>query len=785
MKIPQALAVLPVVLITVLDPSAADAQQGGAPTAAAALQRLAAARADLSQAVARIEKDPPSTADLDAAHAAIEALKEVIDTGAEHEGKDLEYAKAALAARKELRTQREYVEQRRASIHLHDLREQIDRALTTLSDRAQRVESKEANAKDFDEARTAAAAVRKAMDEARPFAKQDQKFASYLGEVDATLARQEKGIDQRWILLSVEKQRSLVEEGRQALSASMGALGKGGSDAQQFDSADRAATLLAKRLDEGKSLEAMDKTYRSDADRARTELAQARKRIDEVLRETGLARLKAEIEPAYKDLTATAQGLRTRKPTADQLAEARTAAIVVRKLLEKFQPQASRIPAFGQYVSEVKKTLVEVELEVERRGVDSARADLAQALKNIERRAPTDEHFEEANTALLILEKTVQSVHTKDEAMLKSLADARELLRTARTTMAKRRLEVDVQRQRAKVEEARKSAVALVGQAHKSNAGQDALDAAEKAIEQLRAELEKGAALSKKDREYAQYSREAGKRTDELNERIAQRKVALAASDARGQLNELIAGTRAKLEAAKQPTATDPDIEAASQSVEQVNRAIEAKVVLEKQDKGYAAQADRARNELQRLREALEFAKQARTLRRLTVEALAAGASAADSAAAAPDLRTQKEQCEKAIDEFKSCESAGTAMIGENRALAKVAMLVDGQPSTAKEVIAQCVQRAQATEQSLKQVLPLLAFEEGPKRSFETAKVLLAQAKKNEALNQFDECISTGLILQHRNPELKDRKFEVAGASMTLTDLVQQCVKDRKPLKAK
>jgi hypothetical protein len=784
MKISSTLAIVSLVLVTFADAGATSPDEGGAQPVAAAHERLAAAQANLAKAAQRLEKDPPSTADLDAAHAAVGALKDAIDAGAENESKDLDYAKAVLAARRELRKQREYVDQRRASVQLHDLRGAIDPALANLSDRVRRVEGKEASAKDFDEARVAAEALRKTVAEARPFAKQDQKFAIYIAEVDATLARHEKAIDDRWTLLSVDKHRVLVNESRQGLSASIAALGKGGSDAQ-FEAAEKGITLLSKRLEEGKVLETKDMTYRSDADRARTEVAQARKRIDEVWSEKGLARLKSEIEPAHEELAAAAKAVRTRKPTVDQLAEARTAAIVVRKLLEKFQPQAARNQAFGQYVSEVKKTLVEVEVELQRRGLDLARADLVQALRNIEKRAPTDEHFEEAKTALMILEKTLETVHTRDETMIRPVADARNLLGTTRTAMAKRRLEVDVQRQRTKVEEARRHAAELIAQAHSANAGNDGVKEAENAIQQLLAVLDESAALTRKDREFALYHRQVKERVAEMDKRIASRKVALAVGEARTALNEAFTVAKSKVEAAKQPEATDPDVAAASQSINGVNRALEAHASLEKQDKGYAAHAAKAREQLDRLQEAGDFAKQARALRRRTVEALSAGASAADSAEAAQNLRAQKEQYEKAIAHFRSCEEAGASMIEENRALAGAVMLVDGRPSTAKDVIALCNQRLQATEQSMKQVVALIRFEEGPKRSFETGKVLLAQAKKSEALSQFDECIATGMILQNRNPELKDRKFEVEGTSMTLSDVLQQCVTQRKPLRVK
>ncbi len=672
--------------------------QANASSVAAAHKRLQAARDNLAKAVQRIEKDPPSTADLDAAHAAVEALKEAIDAGAENEPKDLEYAKAALAARKELRTRREYVDQRRANVHIHNHRRAIDSALATLEERARRTENKDASAKDFDDARAAVAAVKKIVDEGRPFAKQDEKFASCLTEVDATVARHEKAIDDRWALRAVDKHRAL---GRGEPS---GAVGRDG---------------------------------RAREERERCEFRSSR------------------------------QG---------------TAAIVVRELVEKFQPQASRSQAFGQYVDEVKKTLIEVEVELQRRSLDSARAEVVRALKNVERRNATDEQFAELDTALTVLKKTLETVHKKDPAIAGAAADAKALLRDARARMAKRRVDVDIERQRAKVQETKRNTEAVVREIQQPSIGDEQLQAAEEAIGQLEAVLEQGAALTKKDRDYAQLDREVKNRITELKGRIAARRLALAVNAGRKQLNDANADAKSKIDAARKPEATDADVEAASRSVEAFTQAIEANAALEKQDRGYAAHAERARDELMRRIEALERARLERALRRQTGDAFAAGAAAVEAAGSTQDLRKQKEHYEKAISQFRSCEKDGASMVKENPTLARIPVLAEGQTRMPSEVMALCAERVKATEQLLRQAMALIAFEDGPKRAFETGKALLDKDKKSEALPQFGECISTGKIALYKYPELKERTFVVAGANTTITELIDQCINQRKAL---
>ena len=289
----------------------------------------------------------------------------------------------------------------------------------------------------------------------------------------------------------------------------------------------------------------------------------------------------------------------------------------------------------------------------------------------------------------------------------------------------------------------------------------------------------------KKDRGYAQFDKEVKERITQLNERIASRGVALSASNGKTRLSDAIADGRAKLEVAKTPEATDAEVDAAAKSVEALMQAIEMSAALEKQDKSYATSAERARGELLRLTEAVEAAKAARSLRKETGEALAAGVGAVEAAGSAGALRKKKELYDKALLQFRGCAKDGPERLRENPALAKVVVLVNGNPSTAKDVAEMCEEQTKATEQLSLHVMAMIAFDEGPKRAFETAKGLLAKNKKTEALPQFDECVSTGLYAQYKFPELKEGKFEVAGGSMTMAELVGQCVSNRKAILGK
>jgi succinate dehydrogenase/fumarate reductase-like Fe-S protein len=117
--------------------------------------------------------------------------------------------------------------------------------------------------------------------------------------------------------------------------------------------------------------------------------------------------------------------------------------------------------------------------------------------------------------------------------------------------------------------------------------------------------------------------------------------------------------------------------------------------------------------------------------------------------------------------------------------LAKLPVPFEGKQLLPREVVALCTDRSTQTLQLMKELAPLIKFEDGPKRSFETGKLLVQQGKKAEALNQYNECIATGRILQHDRPEMAEQKFEVGGASMSLAEVISACVAQSRKLSDK
>jgi hypothetical protein len=745
------------------------------------LHRLEAARADVTKAMARVHGDAPTVQDLDAAHNALTSLKDAIDQGAPQEPNDLDYARAALGARKELRADKDIVEERRSKLHIFDLRRELDKELAALGDKVDKLKGKSPGQGDFDAARAAAGKARKALADAKGFGAEDAGFAKYLSDSDAAVSAREKAIDDRWMALSADKQRGLLEDSEKGMLSTIGMLNRNSTDAQ-FDAADKAINLLTQRLTEGKPLEAKDEGYRAAASRARGESAQASKRLGDLLSESGLARLQAEIEPARKDLLAAQKGLHGKASGPDQVAEARTAAIVVGKLLEKYQSQASHSPKLTAYVADVRKDLTSVQAALQEQVLEQAEGDLKKAMAALEKKSAGEQEFKNVDAATAGLEKAVEAA-PRDPALFKTVADSKALLRDMKAREARRHVELDVQLQRAKVEAAKKSASDAIAETWKADATEAQVQAAAKAVEAFKAAVDEGAPLSKKDHDYGVYSTEITKKVVDYMQRVELRKVSLAARDSRAAVNDSLNTLKAKQDAAQALTATEQDLNALEEALKALAQLLDTKAPLERLDKGYAAAADRARGQFMRAQEQLERLRDVVALRQATGGALTAGDSALKMAETKPELAVQREQLEKALALFQACADRGARTMANAPAMSKTVVVANGQNSTTKEVVATCGERGKSTELKLHEVKGLIRMNDGVKKSYETAEGFLSKGKKADALAQFRECYVEGVIVQGQYPELKDRALPVAGGQQqTLGGMVQECFKQKKAL---
>jgi hypothetical protein len=288
--------------------------------------------------------------------------------------------------------------------------------------------------------------------------------------------------------------------------------------------------------------------------------------------------------------------------------------------------------------------------------------------------------------------------------------------------------------------------------------------------------------------DFAKFDNDTKKRIAELNDRIAARRKAQAASDVKAELQQAVTDTSAKIEAAFAPGGTDADLDTATKAFEELGKKIDGQQALERTDASYAAAADRARGQTFKLLDKLQLTQMARELRRGTGDALADGDKAEKAAEATTDLKAKKKAHDQAASQYRSCEKDGRVILSryqQAKLESKVKVLLDGQPANPNDVVAACAKRAEAAEAAAKETVPLIAFDDGPKKAYEAAKGFMSKGNKADALKQYNECVTTGVILGNRSPELKEKKLAVAGTSLTLAEVIAQCQADRKTIAGK
>lgn len=852
-----------------------------AASATEARRNLQVAMEDLTKAVKRIEKDPPSPEDLSAAERAVEVLRGALEAGAAHEAQDLEYAKTALAARKELRTGREYVERRVAQGHLHERRRLLDRSVADLDESLQALRSAGVGPRDFDRAQRAAVTLEAELTKAQALASQDEAFGRHLTETRSKLQRAQREVEERQVQLAVQAQVSKLGTAKGALDAALPALsGQEVTDAQ-FDAADRAVTELEAVLEAGQALLPKDQGYRTQATQMSEIVRRARKAIEERWGEAGLARLRAELGPAHEDLTRASRLLAGRSPSAEVVAEARTAAIVVQKLLEKSAHLAKRGRSAAQYLGEVEKTWLAVRVDLQRRqleparaavnaalktlagraveekrfleadqtvhrareilregeglepldrayagytrelrksldeasarilarraelerdrqkaAVEKARAELSRALMVVERRAPTPAQFEAAHTAAIALEKTIAaSAGLQDRDLQSYLSQMRSVLQASRRSLDARQRVVEGEAQQARVTAGLRTLERSLAALDAAGPSAPALAAADDALNAATMDLEAGVELEQKLSVYRTWVKPARRTLELSRRRLAKKRLQFTVAKARVELESAVLAARAALGAASQPAAPEGELESARRRVKELGALLEEHAPLEAQDSSHAKLAARVRAQLGELGPGLALAERAATFQKTVVPALDAGTLAAQNGADSRNLQLSRDEYQKAVDQLQACQRRGEEQLDAEPRLGAVIVLAERAGVAAKEVIAQCKARHEAAAEGLRKVSGRLAFHEGPARAYQAASSLLSQAQGAsgeararhlaDALSQFEECISSGKILQYKNPELQGHEFELGAGKVTLAQLVATCIDEAKKLRAK
>ncbi len=795
MKAPKALTFCSLLFAVVFPLPARFAPQAAPKSVEEAKQSLEKAQRQLRQAMARIAKNPPPEADIERAHQAVRLLKVAIDEGAPFEPRDLNYAKAALAARKQLRTDRPAVDKRRAEIHIHNSHREMDRALARLARAVKHLDAKNVTEAAFESAHKKIRLLKEVIARAEPLADGHPEHKARISIAQSELKRQEAAVASRQTEVAVQKQRLLVNESRENLKRALGAISKSQVPDENFKAAETAADGLAQRLAQAKELELKDAAYRTYALEITKEVADAKKQIDRRWSEAGLAKLKAEFEPSRLDLTQAARVIRDKNPSEERLAEAKTASIVVQKLLEKFSHLRARSQAVRTYFSQIEATLVEVQVNLQRRQVVQKQALVASALKALAGPQGSPSAFQKAEEALKNARTTLKQgdhLTKQNRAYATYVKKITQAQKRAQEQLDRHQAEQTAHTQQKTVESRLERMNQALSALMRKGASLAVADAALQAAEQVQAALDGQSALEKANARYRVWANISRRSLARQKKQIEKRRLDIVVQKQESAIEDRFQKAIQALRAADRPGATQEEVKKASTHVEAIYQVFENGSKVEKKHWGYRKIVRSARKRLRPLEAQLRFLQLRLSFQQGPATALVKGTSTAQGASESGNLALKKNEYDKAIGLFESCLETGKVIASRSK-LWSTPFMIEGQPVLAKKIMALCDERLQTTQKQQTRVEGMLAFYSGPAQLFEDGIDALTKAQrasgskqkdlKKGALSFFENCISSGKILGFKHPELKKLNFDVARQKITLFDLIARCKANAKRLR--
>ncbi len=510
-------ALIPVALATALCPAlSARASVETSKDLEAAKVALAAADAQLDAAISKAKEKAPTEEALNKAQAAVDALRATLKLGARFEPKDLEYARAALAARKRLRLEGALIETRRKQAIFEFRQKAIDAQLSALEQSIEQISATSAKP-DFDRAEQLALEVQTALKKAQPLAKEHAALRAYLKKTTAELQSQRQAIHLKRVAQTASQKRTEVEGAQKRFLDSAEALWGKAAEAitdAQFTQASAAGEHLAQLLKNARPLEVQNRDYGAFAAGVRKALVEKQSAIKKLWSTVALARLQAQLEPANRDLSAALSQLQKTPNSASLLAEARTATIVVDKLLEQYGPLANT-PQLSRYIAQVRQTLVQSQVFLQKRKVDLQLAALNRS---------TLDQRDGALDALRDLLDQAKPLELQDRAYRSYANQQRQKLKRSRAQLAERRKSDAVRAQRKQLQQAQRALAKALNKLRRRNPKAADFQAAEDAREALRITLEGARPLARKDAKLSADVRKLRPRLRDAKKTIKQRK---------------------------------------------------------------------------------------------------------------------------------------------------------------------------------------------------------------------------------------------------------------------
>ena len=626
--------------------------------------------------------DTPDRAAFTAAESAVDGLETALDAGGDLAMGDAKHAKAVKAATGAVAGYRKTIASRRVATAVAAHQSEVDAASRDVKLKLDALGGTATEA-DFAAAEGAIDALQTVVGGATEVAKKDAKHAKFLAGLAATVGKHRKAVAAARQHAAIAAHVAKVDAATGDVTAKLEALTDEATDAA-FTSAEQAVDRLASTIDGGERLADENAAHAKTMAAMRNTLPKHRATIERRRLAVTIAASSKSVE-AGSAKVAAALGALEGTPDVAAFAAATKAVDELERILDSAASLGAKDKAYAKTLAVTKKATaaalatigkrqVEVAVAAHTARVDASATTADAAIAGLS--ATSDESsFNAAASSVDALERVLNDVNSTakgDGAYAKSLAAKRKGLTKQRAAIERKRHAAAVAAQLALVEAA----------AAKVNESLDVLEgapaaaafaAAATSVDSLEKALDAGAAMEKKDRQYAKQVGNTRKAIPTYRRTIAKRQIE---RDVEVHDSEVVAA-EADVNAALAALEGEPDdsaFEKAKEAVAKLERVVGA-------GSAVAAKAPKYNKTLAAKMKGARAYKQAIEKRRLALEV---AAHAAKLAAAEADVQvklsalegdpaaTAYQAAEDSVSSMKRVIEDGEALADRDAAYAKV-----------------------------------------------------------------------------------------------------------------
>jgi hypothetical protein len=627
---------------------------------------VAAHRGELEKALANADerlaalKKKPSAEDFSAAEEAISQLESAIDTGTDAAEKDAKYKARLKSIDQTIKGRRAEIEERRFDAEVAGHKEKVQASIAKVTTTLEAL-GPTADGSAFSLAEDAVGELEGVLKEGETYADQNANYKKQLAAEEKKLGAYRGKIEKKRQLVALAEHVGKLEAAEAAAAEAIKGL-SGEAKADDFGAAESALEALEQEIEAGAPLAKADKAHQKRLVAAKKLLPKRRAAITSAKSAQELAAHKKSVEEAAsaaEERLGALEGkvsgsqVKAAEDSIDALVEALNGG---KALGKKNKKHGAYLASVQKKVGGLKKTLAKKAIQGE---VASHEARLEAAEQDVQTKLDAVKGqlefslYQAVEESISDLKKVVDDgaeLAEKDDDYGKRLRGVEKGLDGFRMTMRRRWIEAAD----AAAEEKMK---VLEGKPDEAD-----FAAAESAVRDLENTTDSGKRLKTKDKEYQQLLASADKTVKRYKSAIGKRRSALEFGDVRQELASAVEDASAKMSAlGKAPS--EEDHNAAMDSLDALDRALEAAAPAAESDPAYKKKLSGLKKKLTADRSKLEKLKKANEskpqLERLAaaeanfdekVAALKAGAdetsiSAAEDAAA---------ELEASIDEVKS-----------------------------------------------------------------------------------------------------------------------------------